>query len=133
MTTVYRYDPESLNMVPVVVEGGNGGNGEYRTWMGIPDDIVATLLRYAKENGVSLGDGADTGRAAAAAKGKALKLYILAATRDYIVRRDAMAKAKAEVEAKAEVKAEAGKPAEKPAVQPQSQPQGRPRQVQLVK
>ena len=147
MTIVYRYNRESKKMDAVTVEGGNGGNGEYRTWMGIPDDVVKTLLRFAKEDKIDLGSGADTDRAEATAKGKALKLYLMAATREFIAQRDAKAKADAEAEAKAkaEVKVEDKAKAEvakvavvvPPVAQPQSngKSQGKPvaKQTQLVR
>ena len=87
-------------------------NGEYRTWMGIPSDVVTSLLRYAKEDKIDLGAGADTDRASAAAKGKALKLYLMAATREFISQRNAKAKLDAEAAEKAKLDAEAAEAAE---------------------
>ena len=130
MTTVYRYNPQTKRMDTVVVEGGNGGNGEYRTWMGIPSDVVSTLLRYAREDKIDLGVGADTDRASATAKGKALKLYLMAGIREFISQRDAKAKVDADI-AEAAAKANAKAPEAAPVLTvPQPASNGKPKQVQ---
>ena len=117
MTTVSRYDPEPKTMKGVVVEGSNGDKAEYRTWMGIPWDLHAQLIGFAKADGVDLGSRTDTARAKANAEGKALKLYIMAATRSFDQERKALDAKRAQVAAEA-AKAQAQKPAEsKPVAQ----------------
>lgn len=153
MTTTVRYNKETMAIETVAVEGGNGDNGDNgdaQKWWPVPVDIVATLLRYAREDKLDLGDPSDTKRTRAAAQGRARNLYLDAAVRAFIAQRDTKAKAEAEakakagVEAKAEVKSEAEPKAEvKPAVQspPIAKPQGDgkakmqgvPKQTQLVR
>ena len=111
MTTVYRYNPETKGMVSVTVENGNGDKTEYRTWMGIPWDLHAQLIGFAKADGVDLGSKTDTQRAKANAEGKALKLYIMAATRGFVQERKALDE-KRRLLAIEQAKAEAQKPAE---------------------
>ena len=140
MTTIYRYNAESKRMEAAIVEGGNPGNGEEPTkWVVIPPDVWATMLRYAREDKLNLGDKGDSERAVAAAKGKAVKLYLIAAMREFISSRNAKAKADAEAAAAAKVeeepKAEITETAVQlpPAAKPQSDGKFRGKQVQLVK
>ena len=130
MTTQARYNKETMRMEMVSVEGNgdNGNDTDAQKWWAVPADVVATLLRYAQEDKLDLGDSNDTVRARAAAQGRARNLFLEVAARGFISQRDVKAKAEAEAKAKAKIEAEAKAKAEpaKPTAQipPIAKPEG---------
>jgi hypothetical protein len=91
MAQTATWDPASKRMV--VKDNGQASAGTnsagHTVWFGVTGDLLAKLSQYAKEDGFDLKSDTDTGRKAKV--GKAVKLYLDAAVKEFVATRDKIA------------------------------------------